>query len=115
MNKTIETSRGGGGSLIGLVCCLGVFNRPTFVVYSLLPVIYRLFAPFLQLVSNGEQPKWKPILVTVAHRAVEVTKWTMTLVLTVYYYDIVQRTSVYELAELIISRRLVVTLYNFSG
>ena len=118
-SSQINAAQTGGGALIGLVCCLGVFNRPTFVVYSLVPVIYWLFAPLLQLVSSGEQPQWKPLLVNVAYRTVELTKWAlpaaMTLVLvdTAYYYDIVQSGGVHELVELILSRRLVVTPYNF--
>ena len=75
-----------------------------------MPVAYWLFTPMLLVMLTVEQPKWKPLLVTVARRTAELTKWAVD---TAYFYDIFQGGGLQELLELMQSRRVVVTPYNY--
>lgn len=98
------------GEFIGLVLCIGVFNRPTFVIYSFIPILYWL----LHGLENANS--LRQFFSFILSRALSLSKlfvpFAFILVLfdTIYFYKL---NSIEELVHYVKNYKFIFTPYNF--
>jgi hypothetical protein len=99
------------GSIIGLIVCIGIFNRPTFIIYAFVPLAYWLFYGLdnCNLLSQ--------MITYFIRRAISLCKLALpasilfVLIDTIYYHDI---KNINQLKHVIFNHnKLVITPYNF--
>lgn len=99
------------GSRIGMLVCIGVFNRPTFLVYAFMPIIYWI------LYGLENCNSFKQAFAFIWRRVFSMIKFTLPVLAflilfdTVYYLKI---TSLNQLIDVVFkNKRLIITPYNF--
>lgn len=99
------------GSKIGILVCVGIFNRPTFIVFALMPVVYWLLYG-LENCNN-----FKQCYSFIWRRLFALSKLTLPVLVvlvmadTIYYLDINDLSNLIDLVYK--KKNLVITPYNF--
>lgn len=99
------------GNLIGVVVCMGVFNRPTFIIYSAVPVAYWLLYGLenCNYLSQAFMFIWRRFLSLI--RFALPVAFLLVLFDTIYFYQV---DSIKKFQTIILKeRRFIITPYNF--
>ena len=108
------------GGLIGLVVCLGIFNRPTFVLFSFVPVIYWFLHGFDHCSSIKQIVSW--VLQRLAAFFQFILLFTLFAISfdTIYYHKLLRGQGISRLVSSFASgdwplttKDLIFTPYNF--
>jgi phosphatidylinositol glycan class Z len=97
--------------LIGLIICIGIFNRPTFIIFAFVPLAYWLFYGLDNCNFTSQMISF------FIRRAISLCKLALpasilfVLIDTIYFYEI---KNISQLKDAIfIHNKLVITPYNF--
>lgn len=98
------------GNLIGLILCIGIFNRPTFLIYAFVPISYWILYG-LETCNNFRQVISFGLKRTISLSKLFVpTAIALILIDTIYYYEI---DTLDEFLVHLKERRFILTPYNF--
>jgi GPI mannosyltransferase 4 len=98
------------GSTIGLIVCVGIFNRPTFILFALAPLSYWLLYG-LDNCSSKQQA-----ITFVARRTLSLCACAMPFAFLFALFDTAyfnQTNNLEDLLYLVLQRKLIITPYNF--
>jgi GPI mannosyltransferase 4 len=98
------------GPAIGLVVCIGVFNRPTFILFALAPVFYWLLYGLDSCNSKRQAVAFA------ARRSLSLCVYAMPCAFLLALFDTAyfNRTkTIADLLDLVSRRKLIITPYNF--
>lgn len=99
------------GNYIGAIVCLGFFNRPTFLVYALVPCVYWL----LYGIENANSCKQG--FVFIWRRVCALIKLALPVIVTLILIDTIYYLEIHDLNDFVnlvyIKKRFVLTPLNF--